>query len=106
MLKVSPEEARDLLAGANPPVLLDVREDWELDIVKIEPMLHIPMGDVRKRLDEIPNNCQLLVICHHGVRSAIACKILARNGFPDVINVTGGIDAWARALDTSMPLYT
>jgi rhodanese-related sulfurtransferase len=84
--------------------ILDVREAWEYDIAHIEGSVLIPLGKLAQKMDGLDRNCETLVICHHGIRSAHACYFLERNGF-QTINLTGGIDRWAREIDLDMPLY-
>ncbi len=93
------------LAGENPPVLLDVREDQELAIVSIEAARHIPMGDVASRLSELDTDAAIICLCHHGRRSAQVAGFLVQQGFTKVANLSGGIDAWAAVVDESMARY-
>lgn len=86
-------------------ILLDVREDWELAVARLDPHLHIPMGQIEARLAEIPGDVSLCVLCHSGVRSAAAARFLAGAGFDDVRNVRGGIAAWSAEIDASVPSY-
>ncbi|WP_142850287.1 rhodanese-like domain-containing protein [Telmatospirillum sp. J64-1] len=87
------------------PALLDVRESWETDICLISGSMKIPMNEVPERLEELPRDRPLVVICHHGVRSLHMTAWLRRNGFDNAINLRGGIDAWAREIDRGMSLY-
>ena len=91
--------------GDAPHVVLDVREDHELAICALEHALHIPMGQVPARLAELPRDKQLVVMCHHGMRSAQAAAWLRRAGHDNVTNLDGGIDDWARKIDTGMATY-
>ena len=87
-----------------PVGLLDVREAWELDICRIEGSLHIPMGELPSRLDELPTGSPLVVLCHHGMRSMQVTQWLRQSGIA-AINLGGGIDAWARNVDPTLSLY-
>lgn len=101
----TPEQAeRHLRDNRNNIQLADVREPWEFDIVHIEGSLLIPMGQLLQRVNELDKSYPVMVICHHGIRSAHACYFLEKSGF-DTINITGGIDRWARELNPSMALY-
>lgn len=91
--------------GTGAPVLLDVREGWELAIVKFPEALHIPLGELTQRKDEIPIGKPLVVLCHHGGRSLRATQWLRKNGFPDALNLRGGIDAYATKCATDMERY-
>lgn len=85
--------------------LIDVRESWEWDIAHIFGASHIPLGDLLSNIDTLDKDRSTAVICHHGVRSAKAVGILLQHGFSAVYNVTGGIDAWSKEIDPSVPLY-
>ncbi len=88
-----------------PPILLDVREAWELDRCCLAGSLHMPMNQVPARVGELGADREIVVICHHGGRSAAVANWLAQRGFPGVHNLSGGVDAWARLVDPSMPRY-
>ncbi|MDH4274382.1 MAG: rhodanese-like domain-containing protein [Gammaproteobacteria bacterium] len=84
--------------------LLDVREAWEYEVCHLEGALHIPMGQITTQLHQLDRGLPTVVVCHHGVRSAQVAMFLDRQGF-QTINLHGGIDAWAREVDTGMTLY-
>jgi len=84
--------------------LLDVREDWELAIASVPDIVHIPMGQVADRLDELDRNRPVVVLCRSGRRSLEVAKLLQQNGF-DAVNLAGGILAWSRDLDATIPTY-
>lgn len=86
-------------------ILLDVREKWEWDIACIAGSVHVPLKDIPTKINELDQNHSIAVICHHGGRSARAAAFLLQHGFTIVYNVDGGIDAWAREIDPSVPLY-
>lgn len=92
-----------------PPVLLDVREDWELDTARLTlpgtRLLHIPMGQLPQRLHELDPAQTILALCHHGMRSLQCVAYLQRQGHAHVYNVHGGIDAWSTQVDPSVPRY-
>jgi rhodanese-related sulfurtransferase len=87
------------------PQLLDVREPWEFDTCSIAGSLHVPMGDIPARRDEIDAERDVVVICHHGGRSMQVAMFLEQNGFSKVHNLAGGVDAWAKSVDPAMPVY-
>ena len=91
--------------GRKRPVLLDVREAWEVQICRIPDSLHIPMGEVPARAGELDPEAPLVAICHHGGRSMQVAVLLERNGHKNVYNLVGGVDAWSRTVDPSMPVY-
>jgi rhodanese-related sulfurtransferase len=85
--------------------LLDVREPWEFDVCRIDGSRLIPLSQLPARLGELESGRPTVVICHHGVRSLRAAAYLEHCGFEDVVNLTGGIDAWARKVDQGMAVY-
>ncbi|MGB0415570.1 MAG: rhodanese-like domain-containing protein [Coraliomargarita sp.] len=93
------------LAQAGEAVLLDVREDAELAICKIEGALHIPMGEIPERADALPREEPLIVLCHHGMRSLNVCQYLEARGFTNTVNLAGGIHAWSVDVDPAMARY-
>jgi rhodanese-related sulfurtransferase len=106
MRDISPLELRSYLETANPkPLLLDVREPQEYAHCHIESSIHIPMNDIPYRLAELDPAQEIVVICHHGMRSRMVGDYLERQGFSDIANLRGGIDAWAREVAPDMPRY-
>ena len=104
--EISPEELkRRLERGPSAPVLLDVREPWEVERACLPGARCIPSGQIAHRLDELDANAETVVLCHHGVRSRAVCRFLDSRAFSGTFNLTGGIDAWARRIDPSMPTY-
>jgi rhodanese-related sulfurtransferase len=85
--------------------LLDVREPNEFEYARIENSVLIPLNQIPQRLGELNPQQEMVVICHHGVRSRQACMYLVNSGFTDVINLSGGIDAWSCECDSSIPRY-
>jgi len=92
-------------ASREPPVLVDVREPWEFDLCRIEGSRLIPLGELPRRLDELPRERSLVMICHTGRRSQNAAMLLEQAGFTDVQNLKGGVEGWAVEVDTSMKRY-
>lgn len=84
--------------------LLDVREPWEYELVHLENSYLVPLAQLNYGLTALNKELPVVVICHHGIRSAHACYLLERLGF-QAINLTGGIDRWAREVDPSIPIY-
>jgi rhodanese-related sulfurtransferase len=104
--EVAPAEvARRLRGEPARLVLLDVREPFERELARIEPSLHVPMHEVPERLAEIAKDRTVVVYCHTGGRSALVAGFLERAGYPDVVNLRGGIDAWSREVDPGVPRY-
>ncbi len=92
-------------AGDRAPILLDVREPWEYGICRIEGSHLIPMRRIPASLQELNPDREVVVICHHGIRSRQVAMYLEHQGFSDVINLEGGVAAWARDVDSKMPMY-
>jgi len=103
--EISVQELAAARAGGDVHVLLDVREPWELASAKLEPCLPIPMGEVAARVEEIPRDVPVYVLCHGGVRSGRVVEFLRGAGFGNVTNVRGGIAAWSAEVDDTVPTY-
>jgi len=86
-------------------VVLDVREPWERNICALPEAVTIPMREVPARAAELPKDANIVVVCHHGIRSQQVALYLERVGFDKLNNVVGGIDAWAREIDPKMQTY-
>ncbi|MDX9752516.1 MAG: rhodanese-like domain-containing protein [bacterium] len=104
---VTPQEVKEKLDRQDPVVLLDVREHAELAIVRLPNVLHIPMGEIPTRLNELKAHpdSEIVVLCHLGGRSMQVASYLMSQGVANVKNLDGGIDAWASEVDPSLPRY-
>jgi rhodanese-related sulfurtransferase len=87
-----------------PHFLLDVRQPEEYAAARIEGAALIPLAELPNRLGELPKDTLVVVMCHHGMRSAHAVHHLREAGY-DAVNLSGGIDAWSREIDPEIPLY-
>lgn len=87
------------------PVLLDVREPWEVALCQIEGSQHMPMHTVPLRCSEIEPEREIVVICHHGGRSMQVAMFLERKGYGTVLNLQGGVEGWACEVDPGMSRY-
>lgn len=107
MQQLPPRELRAWLddAARAKPFLLDVREPWEFETCRIDGSQLIPMREMQTRWDELDPQAPVVVICHHGVRSFHVARLLERQGFTRVYNLSSGVDGWAREVDLSMPIY-
>lgn len=92
-------------AEAVPHAVLDVREPWETEAAPFPGAITVPMGQVPARLAELPRDRPLVVLCHRGSRSLRVTYWLRAHGFADAVNLRGGIDAWSREVDPSVPRY-
>lgn len=86
-------------------ILLDVRQPWENELAALENSELIPLGELARRVEELPDDVPIVVYCHHGVRSLGACSILAAAGFREVFNLSGGIDRYSLEVDPTVPRY-
>ena len=107
MKQIRPAELAAWLADAGRarPLLLDVREPWEFEKARIAGSRLVPMGEIARRVDELDRSSEVVAICHHGGRSMQVALFLEKSGFAAVHNLLGGVDAWSRAVDPSVPLY-
>lgn len=99
------KQLHDWLGAGRRPVILDVREPWEVQVCALPSAMHIPMREVPGRLAELDRDSELVVVCHHGIRSQQVANYLDRHGFPRIYNLRGGVDAWAREIDPRMATY-
>jgi rhodanese-related sulfurtransferase len=104
--QMTPRQLQERLAsGTDAPVILDVREGWETRICALPNSLHIPMSQVPMRAGELARDAEIVVVCHHGVRSQRVAYFLQTLGHEKLINLAGGIDAWAKEIDPAMAKY-
>ncbi|MBA3581017.1 MAG: sulfurtransferase [Gammaproteobacteria bacterium] len=104
MEQLSVQTLQQQLNNVTAPLVLDVREASEWAICHIEGALHIPMGEITRRYQELPDDLPIVVMCHHGMRSLQVAHYLQQQGF-NVANLAGGIDAWAQEIDAQMTRY-
>lgn len=106
MLEITPTELKEYMTIADPPpLLLDVRDEAEYAICHIAGSRHIPMSQIPETQEALDPEQEIIVICHHGMRSAQVAIYLHQIGFSKVFNLAGGIHAWAHEVDTTMPTY-
>lgn len=108
--QISVEElAQRLSAGDASIQLIDVREPQEIATASIEGFVNLPLSEFGEWGDQITTmfnpQGETLVLCHHGIRSAQMCQWLVAQGFTNVRNITGGIDAYSILVDSSIPQY-
>ena len=104
--EITAEEVRTKLDAGEKFLLLDVREPWEFEAARIEGAKLMPMGDVPSRAhQELDPDENIVVMCHHGVRSMNVTAWLRQQGFENVQSMRGGIDAWSRQVDEKVPVY-
>ncbi len=104
--EITPEQVRAKLDQQESFTLLDVRESWEFEAARIPGAKLMPMGDVPSRAhQELDPEDEIIVVCHHGLRSMNVTVWLRQQGFDKAKSMRGGIDAWSRQVDRSVPLY-
>lgn len=102
---IEPTELADRLSQPNPPQVIDVREVFEYEIARIEGAELKPLSRFNDWAGELEPKTEIVFMCHHGIRSAQVCSVLARLGFANLYNLSGGIDAWSREVERDVPLY-
>jgi rhodanese-related sulfurtransferase len=102
---LSATELKNRIQQGDPLFLLDVREPHEFKYASIANSVLIPLNQIPQRLAELNPEQEIVVICHHGMRSQQAANYLERSGFKNITNLTGGIDAWSLECDSSVARY-
>ena len=106
MTEITPAELKARLDRNDRPLLLDVRQDWDTKLCRLDHAVHIPIEELERRTEELDPNNEIVVYCHQGVRSAAVAQYLReQHGFKNVKNLAGGLDAWARSVDPTMRRY-
>lgn len=103
--QISAAELKAQLDGGKPPVVLDVREPWEVALARGPGTVCIPLNEIPLRLKELDAGAPIIAMCKLGGRSQRAAEYLVGHGFTDVGNLVGGIDAWSREIDPGVPRY-
>lgn len=104
MKEIDVHELKKKMDSGDDFMLLDVREEFEYHISNIDGTL-IPLDQLPERLGEIDTDREIVVMCRTGGRSAKACEFLSKNGAENIFNLKGGVNAWAKEIDTSLPVY-
>lgn len=102
---ITPEELKEKIEKGENVVLLDVREEFEREICKLPNDVWIPLGQLHENVHKLSTADEIVAYCHTGSRSLRAVMMLRELGFRRVVNLAGGIDAWAEKIDNSMPRY-
>ena len=105
--QISVAELHNMLhmVDGEKPHMLDVREPWEWRLARIDGAEHLPMGQIPAAVDDLDKTRPTVIICHHGTRSLQVVAFLQRQGFTNLHNLQGGIDAWSREIDSAVALY-
>jgi adenylyltransferase/sulfurtransferase len=102
---ITPTELKARIDKGDTLVLLDVREPWENQLAKLDNSVLIPLGTLPQSLAKLDRNAEIIAYCHHGMRSGDATGFLLQQGFSNVKNLIGGIDAWSVQVDGGVPRY-
>ena len=102
---ISPKELKKSLDNGDKLVLVDVREEWDYSLARVDGSILIPLGTLPQSLAQLNRDSEIIAICHHGMRSADATNFLLQQGFQKVKNLVGGIDAWSTQVDGTVPRY-
>jgi len=105
MNEIAPQELKARLDRRDPVVLLDVRQDWETKLCRLENAVHIPIEEIEYRTEELNPEDEIVVYCHVGQRSAAVAEYLTQLGFKNAKNLLGGLDYWAQTVDPAMTRY-
>jgi rhodanese-related sulfurtransferase len=103
--EISVEELKARRDRGESPLVLDVREDFELQLASIPDVVHVPMNQLPARLSEFSPAVEIIVMCHAGGRSMRVAHFLENQGFTNVANLSGGISAWSQIVDATVPRY-
>ncbi|HUQ32573.1 MAG TPA: rhodanese-like domain-containing protein [Pyrinomonadaceae bacterium] len=103
--RISPAQLHERLASGEPVLLIDVREQTEYELARVEGAKLLPLSRFDEWAQSLDPEVEAIVMCHHGVRSAHVCAYLSRQGFKNVSNLEGGIDRWSCEVDGSVPRY-
>ena len=104
MRRMTASQLAEHLEDANP-LLLDVREPWEFEICHIVGSINLPMAQIPQNLHRFQDTPEIVVICHHGIRSQHVIQFMQQLSDSTLINLEGGVEAWAREVDPDMPVY-
>ncbi len=104
-MEITVHKLKQRLDAGDRLLLLDCREHDEVALCRLPGAMHVPMQQTPERIDALPRDRPIVVYCHHGIRSQRVAAFLREQGFDEVINLTGGIDAWAAHVDPTMRRY-
>jgi rhodanese-related sulfurtransferase len=104
-IEIAPREVQELLARDDQVLFVDVREQWEYDTAHIQGSVLIPLREIPGNLARIENAQEVVIFCHHGMRSLDAAAWLRSQGVEGARSMAGGIDRWSVEIDPAVPRY-
>jgi rhodanese-related sulfurtransferase len=104
-IEIAPHEVKELLSRDSKVLFVDVREQWEYDTAHLAGSVLIPLREIPSNLQRIENSEQVVIFCHHGMRSLDAAAWLRSQGVEGARSMTGGIDRWSIEIDPAIPRY-
>src|ERR1700693_3578697 len=104
-IEIAPREVQELLARGEKFLFVDVREKWEYDTSRIEGATLIPLREIPANLPRLEDAGDIVLLCHHGLRSLDAAAWLRSQGVTGARSMAGGIDRWAVEVDSAVPRY-
>jgi len=105
MKDIAPKDLKARLDAGEDMDIIDVREDWEVQIGTLPNVIHIPMNDIPDAVDRISKDKPVVIYCHTGVRSEQVALWLESEDYENILNLVGGIAGWKRDVDPSIPGY-
>ena len=102
---IQPQSLKRLIDNGHDIILLDVREAWEYEIVYLKDAKQISLGELPQQASLLNPYAEIVIYCHKGMRSLDAVYLLQQLGFKRVKSLVGGIDRWAREIDTELQRY-
>ena len=105
MIEMTALELNEYVNNNSNAILIDVREDWEYNIAYIKDSIHIPISEIQNKMYDYDEEQTIVFICHHGIRSRMVGIYFEQNDYKNIINLSGGIDSWAKTVDNKMAVY-
>jgi rhodanese-related sulfurtransferase len=102
---ILPVELSARMKRGEQMTLIDVREQVEYQVARLECARLLPLSQFQEWAGKLNPEEEIIVMCHHGIRSAHVCSVLAQQGFKKMVNLAGGIDRWSNEVDSSVPVY-
>ncbi len=105
MPNITPTQVKSRLDSGEALVILDIREEWEVETAALAGVLHIPMDNLPAEVERLPKESPLVIMCHHGNRGEQVAWWLMAQGYTNILNMMGGINQWSSEVDPAVPTY-